>query len=308
MRTSIHDRFIKEIFSHPKQGAEILSLVLSEEERQAFDFKRLKILPSNFIDKASQERRMDLLFSVPFKDSNEWVKALFLIEHKSYPDPELIKQFLNYQTGIYQNTKSPVIPVFINQSQNKDWKGALEFQDYLHNFSKRLREFFGKNVLNFCLRVFNVQAVDTEKLPKSLTILPILYTLKHIRAFHKENFVKLFNMGRYLRRSVREVLIGKAVNYVCRYYPGFDFRQVKRIEQQTLKKEDSIMESFIDKAVQKSREQGMQQGMQQGVQQGQHQRNQEVVLNMLRENADMAFISKVTGLSVKEIKKFKKGS
>ena len=60
------------------------------------------------------------------------------------------------------------------------------------------------------------------------------------------------------------------------------------------------------------REEGWQKGLQKGLQAGRmeerQKRNQEVILNMLREKADIAFISKVTGLPIKEIKKFKKGS
>ena len=41
---------------------------------------------------------------------------------------------------------------------------------------------------------------------------------------------------------------------------------------------------------------------------GRQEGRQEVVLNMLKEKADISFISKVTGLSAKEIKKLKNGS
>ena len=56
------------------------------------------------------------------------------------------------------------------------------------------------------------------------------------------------------------------------------------------------------------RQEGIQQGVQRGVQQGRQegaQRMQAVVCNMLREKADMDFISKVTGLSAEEIEKLK---
>ena len=54
------------------------------------------------------------------------------------------------------------------------------------------------------------------------------------------------------------------------------------------------------------RREGMQQGMQQGRQEG-AQRMQAVVCNMLREKADISFISKVTGLPEAEILKLKTG-
>ena len=41
---------------------------------------------------------------------------------------------------------------------------------------------------------------------------------------------------------------------------------------------------------------------------GERKGRQEVVLNMLKEKADISFISKVTGLSEKEIKKLKNGA
>ena len=53
--------------------------------------------------------------------------------------------------------------------------------------------------------------------------------------------------------------------------------------------------------VQKGRIEGIQKGRIEGVQKG----RQEVILKMLKEKVDIAFISKVTGLSEKEIKKLK---
>ena len=41
---------------------------------------------------------------------------------------------------------------------------------------------------------------------------------------------------------------------------------------------------------------------------GRQARDKEVVLNMLKEKTDISFISKVTGLSEKEIKKLKNSS
>ena len=55
------------------------------------------------------------------------------------------------------------------------------------------------------------------------------------------------------------------------------------------------------------KEEGRQEGIRQGMQQGMQAKGREIVLNMLKEKADLAFISKVTGLSVKKLKQFKNG-
>ena len=56
------------------------------------------------------------------------------------------------------------------------------------------------------------------------------------------------------------------------------------------------------------RMEGRIEGRQEGWQKGRQEGLQAVVQNMLKEKADLAFISKVTGLPVREIKKFKNGS
>ena len=53
-------------------------------------------------------------------------------------------------------------------------------------------------------------------------------------------------------------------------------------------------------AIERIREEGMQKGLQKG--------RQEVVLNLLKKDADISFISEVTGLPEKEIKKLKNGT
>ena len=68
------------------------------------------------------------------------------------------------------------------------------------------------------------------------------------------------------------------------------------------------IEQGREEGLQRGREEGMQQGKEEGLQQGRQEERQQVVLNMLKKKADISFISEVTGLPEKEIKKFKNGS
>ena len=56
------------------------------------------------------------------------------------------------------------------------------------------------------------------------------------------------------------------------------------------------------------KEKGRWEGERQGFKKGRQEERQQVVLNMLKEKADIAFISKVTGLSEKAIRKLKNSS
>ena len=68
------------------------------------------------------------------------------------------------------------------------------------------------------------------------------------------------------------------------------------------------MEKGRQEGLTEGRQEGRQEGLTEGRQEGRTERDKEVILNMLKEKTDINFISKVTGLSVEEIKKLKNGA
>ena len=67
-----------------------------------------------------------------------------------------------------------------------------------------------------------------------------------------------------------------------------------------------IREHFKEEGRQEGIQKGMQKGRQEGMQKGRQEERQQVVLNMLKEKTEIAFICKVTGLSEKEIRKIQR--
>ena len=339
----LHDHFFKEVYSQPKYCVDILSLVLSEKEMSLFDWNTLGTETTTFIDQSAREKRMDLLVSALLKDSKRPAKILFLMEHKSKKDPELLRQFLMYQAGIYQRKKDPVLPVFINQSQNKTWKEPLDFHGFLDNFTGELKQSFKENVLNFRPRVLNIQALDMDE-AQGLTTRPILYILKHIWKLDEQKIKGLFTIGRGLSREERENLIKTAVDYMRRYDPCFAWDIVEEIETQTVGKGEAIMTPALRSSLEEEREkgllqgkqegrmegiqkgllqgkqegrvegiqkgllQGMQKGRTEGKMEGRMERDKEVIAKMLKKNLQISVISEVTGLSRAQIKKLQNGS
>ena len=264
-----------------------------------FDWNTLKTEATTFIDKSAKEKRMDLLVSALFKSSKKPARILFLMEHKSQYDQDLMRQFLIYQVGIYQDTRNPILPVFINQSATKTGKWPLDFHEYLHNFQGELKERFADNVLNFRPRVLNIQSLDVSKEARDLTTRPILYILKHIWRLDESKVKELFTIGQGLSSSEREALIGRAVDYIRRYDPAFNWEIVKEIEQATVKEEGRIMMPLLKSSYDEARQQGMQQGRQEG--------QKELITKLLKTGVDLHVLCKGTGLSEEEIKKLKSG-
>ena len=71
---------------------------------------------------------------------------------------------------------------------------------------------------------------------------------------------------------------------------------------------DEAREEGMKKGRLAGKKEGRQEGRQEGLSAGMEKGRQELILNMLKKSADLRFISEVTGLSVKTLKKLKNGN
>ena len=307
----IHDAFFKDVYSKPKYSLDIFRLVFSKKEQAFFNWNTLKIDLTTFMDKELSEKRVDLLFSVNLKDSHKRVGVLFLLEHKSSEDPNTLIQLLEYQTAIYKEMRIPIIPILFYHGKKKEWKNPLNFHDFLEDFRGALRRRFKKDVLNFRYRLLNVQKLDINTEAKGLTSQVVLFIFKNIWSLGKDKVLdegkieELFSLSDKLSEEERKNLGLKAINYARRYYPDFNWEVL--LEEKGLNQTGGGTMSLWQDTLAEEREQGLKKGLQKGRQEGLQAGRQAVILNMLKEKADLSFISKVTGLSEEEINKLKNG-
>ena len=140
---------------------------------------------------------------------------------------------------------------------------------------------------------------------KGLTIEPLAYIMQAIYGLEARKLVKAFRLCKKLRASERKKAMGYIANYVQRYNRKLKKKDIIDAEKKAVpKKEDRVMMTSIEKAENK----GLQTGLQTGRQEGCMERDQEVILNMLKKQLDISVISEVTGMPEKEIKKLKNGS
>ena len=309
---NLHDLLFKEVFFTEKYCVDIFRLALNKKEFQLFDWKTLKLEVSTFVDKKWREKRMDLIISVRLKQfPHQPAHIIFLLEHKSQYSPDIMKQLIHYQTGIYDKTLNPVIAVVLYAGRVKKWKGPLSFHDYL-KFHSQLKPFFKENVLNFKIRLLNLRELDEERFSdRELTVRPIFYIMANIWNVDEKVIEKMFTLSRGLKKEEKELLVKSAVNYIRQFDPRFNWEIIAEIENKVLKdKKEEAMPTLLEGALklekEEARQKGLQEGHTAGLQEGRQERDRQVILNMLKEKADMDFISKVTGLSSEEIQKLKK--
>ena len=309
-RRNAHDLLIKTLYSQPKYSTDIFKLCLSPKEYALFRWKTLKSEVNTFVDKDLQEKRADLIFSVQLKNSSPpaSAKIIFLLEHKSHYDPDLMTQLLHYQTGIYSKNQNPVIVVLLYHGRQKKWRGALSFQEHL-KMDSQFRQCFADYVLNFKVRLVNLQDMDKKCLKRAdLTSGMIFYIMSSVWSLDKEKLREFFRLGKNLKPKDREELIEAAVSYIRLADPQFKWNVLKEIENEFLEKGEKRM-ALLPGAIELERKDALKEGMRAGIRKGRLEGMEKgmvvgmeaVALKMLQEGFKSQTIRKLTGLSSKKI-------
>ena len=323
---SHHDRFFKRAFSEPSLAKDLVKLILTPEELKACNLKSLKVE-----EKLSKAKKMDLILSFRLKHfPRKQIHILILVEHKAQYSKRVYQQILAYQALLYAEAKKPtiLIPALFYHGKSP-WKHKSSFQEaFLGEFFLKIPHSFKKSMLDYRARL-----IDTKD-SKNKRLREFFKNRKSKASWVLQAMDKVWFLSHNLD-LLRELLFGIFELFNKRgellaftnYFKSAGVRDedLGEIEQEAVKKglltKGGLMGGFIDvekdileQGLQKGIQQGMQQGLQkgrmegqqQGLQQGMEKGRQEVIVNMLRKNTDLAFISEVTGLPVKEIKKLKR--
>ena len=302
-----HSSFFIEVFSKKEYGLDIFKSVLEPSQFELFDWKTLKPEMNIFIDEQGNEKRVDLLFSVQLKDSKERVRIFFLLEHKSYQDPNLLKQILGYQTYIYNHFDCPVIPILVYHGREKDYKGPVKFQDSIKGLTAALRKEFGKNILNFECKLLNIHEIDLydEKI-KNLPTRPILFIMASIWNLKLDTVKELFRMGEALDKKDQQFLMQKVVDYIVRTDPTFTFKIIQGIEKETVSREENRVMGALQSSLDQYEERGHEKGLKEGRMEGRMEEAQEVALRMIQDGEDLKRICRYTNLTSKDVENLRK--
>ena len=248
-----------------------------------------------------------------------------IIEHKSYNDKDSHEQMLKYLIGIREliikqtGRAKPIIPSFFYHGKLPlKLRKSLQEEDFKDFFDKIPLE-TRENMLNFKMKIIDTKDPKIRKIVKNkgskiwgvLKLLDEIWSIKEPSAEKVKIIIRDY-FGDILKGKKKteadDIIIG-IVEYLTNTTglkeKEWEKAQKELIEERILKKGEAMnIREFIKE---KGRWEGMQKGMRKGRQEGRQKGRQEVVLNMLKEKADISFISKVTGLPAKEIKKLKNG-
>ena len=194
---------------------------------------------------------------------------------------------------------------------------------------------FRKNMLNYGIKILDANSPQVRKAYKKLKSRGVIDLLSKIWSIKKPSptkvrdiFLSFESLLKHSKGQQKKDTILKILEYLIDN-TGLDLKTWKKAERLII--EEGIlggvmdirehikekgryegrqegMQEGMEKGWQEGRQEGRQEGMQKGMEKGMQARGKEIVLNMLKEKADLTFISKVTGLSIKKLKKFKNGN
>ena len=161
-----HDIFFKGVYSYPEFAFELFKLIFYESELKAYDWSQLT--PEK--DTLGDNRRADLIFSVPLKaDTKVRVKIFILLEHKAHYDRNTFEQVLQYLTLLRQRIVEEkgypiIIPVLFYHGK-KPWRWPLSLEAVsLGDISAKIPLETRRDMVNYNLRLFNIHDPKVEKI------------------------------------------------------------------------------------------------------------------------------------------------
>ena len=311
-----HDILFKEAYSDPQFAKELFKLFLKKKEFSAFNWDDLKPEKDTFKD-----LRADLMFSVTLKsDPKNPVKIYLLTEHKSQYSKKIYCQMLKYKTlAIIKSFEETgkVCPVFsfLFYHGKEPWPGETSLKKGLWGWILSKIPFsLRKYMLDSQLIVLDANSPKVKRAIKDKKIKSRgflnLFTRSWVLRANAEELKKDLSLFDNWSGDRDNLLLGVG-NYFWSVIPGMTEKLWKGLEQDSVKKGIFLKGGYMNTKEyikEEGRMEGLTEGRMEGLTEGRQERNQEVILNMLKRKLDISLISEVTGLSAKEIKKLQNGS
>lgn len=302
---SKHDSFFRKSMSIPEVAREVIEMHLPEEILNKVDIGLLKQIPETFVEKSLQKQIVDVLFSCSTKDKKDKVFLYVLLEHQSTPDPWMSMRLLKYMLAIcdrfrQENPDAKKLPLV--------YPMVIYNATIPHNAPRNFYELFefpeiAKNILESPFALDDLTQVEDEELKKTIWGGTLRFFMKYVRRR------QLIDLLKQISLSLKQIYISNK---------GEDFLHsilcYNKVEELEIDEQEKLSELLIDITDKQTAgnlmgtlaQAWMEEGRQEGKQEGMKEVSRKFICNMLKAGMDFDQISRVTGLSVAEVKELSK--
>ena len=286
--TNPHDQFFRTVMADIRVSHEFLKLHLPKEICALIDFNELVLQPRSQVNAVRQESTVDLLFKTIIAGKEAYL--YLLLEHQSSPDPLMSFRVIQYTVNAisehlkqYKTTHIPLIyPLVVYHG--RPYKFTTDINDLVDAPRDLVDRYFLKP-----FQLLDLSKIDDEVIKKNMWSGIMMFALKHI--FERDMLPYLRDYMPILaviEQHKGSDLVGLMLQYTMERGELSDENEFfhlinAHISHETGEKIMTLAEKLIIK--------------------GKLEEKIDMAKKMLAEGVEPAFVAKISGLSLEQVKK-----
>jgi predicted transposase/invertase (TIGR01784 family) len=298
--TNPHDQFFRTAMADIRVARDFLNAWLPHDLRSRMDFSKLEMQPRSYINEVRQESEVDVLFKTTIDNKEAYL--YFLLEHQSKPDPLMPFRLLKYLCNImddhlktHKTKKLPLIyPLVVYHGMQK-YPFSTNLNDLVDAPKELIDQYFLKP-----FHLIDLGEIDDETLKQHAWSGAMEFALKHIFSRDILPWLKnIANLMRELDHCGGRDFIAIVLQYILERGEISDQDEFFKLIDTKISPE--VGEQIMSLATQLKEE-----GRVEGRLEGELNKEREIAKRMLEEGSEPAFVVKVTGLSLEQLKEIQK--
>jgi predicted transposase/invertase (TIGR01784 family) len=290
--THAHDKFVRTVMADPRVAREFFTLHLPEEVRKVTDLENMKLQPRSHIDDMRKESTVDILYKTTIAGHEAYL--YLLLEHQSTPDELMPFRMLKYVCNIIdqylkttKKTSLPLIYPMVIYHADTPYPYSTDIRDIVDAPKELVDRYFLKP-----FQLIDLGQIEDQQLKQHAWAGVMEFALKHI--FARDIMPYLRDIAELLHnidQSGGRDYVAIVLQYI--------------LERGELKDQQAFFELInkrispeVGEKIMSLAEQLKAEGIAEGIQKG----KMEIVERLLAEKTEIAFIAKITGLSLAKIR------
>ena len=306
----IHDSFIKQAMSKPKVAREFFEVYLPANIRAKVDLTTLQPQKESFIEKTLGISYVDMLFKVNFGEEEGYL--YLLLEQQSQPDRMMALRLHKYMLHIcsnhiekHQGAKYlPLVYPLVFYTGKARYNAPLTIWD-LFKEAELAKSFFVEP-----FKLIELHKIEDDELRKHVWSGTMAFIMKHIFArdilpflrviapllkeIGEQNIIYIENVLWYILEKAESSSVEKVIDFFKEIVPEEKRGEIMTLGEQLIEKGRAEALKALDQiALEK---------LQEGEAKGEKNKSIAVAKKMLAAGFDINAVSKMTDLSVDELK------
>jgi recombination-promoting nuclease RpnB len=306
--TNPHDQFFRTAMSDKRVAREFLQTHLPKELCKLIDFDELELQPRSFINDVRKETTVDLLYKTNIAGKEAYL--YLLLEHQSKPDELMPFRVVKYTCNAidthlkeHKTTQIPLIYPIVIYHGERPYPYSTNINDLVDAPKELVERYFLKP-----FQLVDLGQIDDEELKQHAWAGVMEFALKHIFARdilpHLKNFTKALHQldqadGRSFVEIVLQYLLERGeLSDRDAFFTLIDTEISPEVGENIM----SLAEQLRQEGKQEGKQEGLVEGEQRGEQRGEQKGEMNLIIKMLANGVEPAFIAKNTGFPLHKIK------